>query len=175
MTRWLSYLDVIILNTNNYCYIDDLKKYNNNKNLVSTIRFFCYWLLIFFTFIVLSFGILASHTFPTRAWQFRLVTSEPFSKNNNAMGDNTDKSTECTQSSGQTYQSLNGLLWIRTPKSPLRSPSLLTTAGDLQLPVDKTEQQKAKTKTYHNSGYNHCPVLNSCCVIAKSGYILNQD
>lgn len=41
--------------------------------------------------------------------------------------------------------------------------------------MDKTEQHKAQTKTYHNCGYNHCSVLNSCRVIAKSGHILNQD
>lgn len=62
-----------------------------------------YWLLIFFTFILLSFGILAFYTFPTIEWQFQFLTFERFRKTNNATEDNTNKSTECTQSSGQSY------------------------------------------------------------------------
>ena len=58
-----------------------------------------FMLLIFSMFILLSFEILAFDSFPMKKFQF--LTSELFSKKNNATKDITNKSSE--MSSGQTY------------------------------------------------------------------------
>lgn len=102
----------------------------------------------FLMFILVSFGMLAFHPFLTRVWQFQLLTSEHFSKNNSATKDNTNESTECTQSSGQTYSGPQRTPVDRVTHDPCHHTydaalTLFPIAGESNLPADKTEQHKA--------------------------------
>ena len=89
-----------------------------------------FMLLIFSMFILLSFEILAFDSFPVKEFQF--LTSEHFSKNNNATKDNTNKSTE--MSSGQTYSKPQQTFVDQNTNATITkmqsSPSPFTIAGD---------------------------------------------